>query len=484
MTVASAPDPDLLVIEAEQAWVDGVLRPARVHVRAGRIEAVHDGGAPLPPSARQHRLAPGHVLLPGFVDSHVHVNEPGRTEWEGFASATRAALLAGVTTIVDMPLNSVPVTTSPQALAAKRAAARGQLDVDVAFWGGAVPENLEAIGELHASGVRGVKAFLTPSGIPEFGHLEAAGLRRALEAVAEVGSILLVHAESPEDESWRDGVPDGGARPELSAPRPLGRSYDAFLASRPGSSERRAIAAVLDAAWLTRARVHIVHLSDAGALPMLRRARAEGVAVTVETCAHYLALAAEDVPDGATQFKCCPPIRERANADVLWEGLLDGTIDAIVSDHSPAPADWKLRGDGDFGLAWGGVAGLQVAVAAAWGQARERGIPLARFLPWVTTGPAAIASLPAGAIVPGAAANLLAFDPDAETTVDAARLAHRHPVSAFDGARVAGRAVTVWLHGEQVVGGAVDGGTASRVIGGRGRDLTDELVAGPGTRSA
>ena len=443
-----------LVLRSPAVWAAGAWTAAQVHARDGLVTAVLPYDAPLPAGAVVHELAPDEVLLPGLVDSHVHVNEPGRTHWEGFGTATRAALLAGVTTIVDMPLNSIPPTTTPEALAVKRAAAAAARHVDVAYWGGAVPENLGRLAPLAAAGVRGFKAFLAPSGVPEFGHLDGAGLQRALEEVAALGSVLVLHAEDP---AHLVPAPDPAGR--------LGRSYAGFLASRPPRSERAAVEAVLDGVRRTGARAHVLHLSDAGALPALRRARAEGLPVTVETCPHYLALGAEEVPDGATWFKCCPPIRGRENADALWEGVLDGTIGAVVSDHSPAPLEDKVREGGDFGVSWGGIAGLQTAVAVAWTAARARGVTLAQLLPLVTTGPAAVAGVDAGEIRAGAPAHLVAFAPDEEWVVDATRLAHRHPVSPYDGATLAGRARDVWLHGvRRVASGEVVGDADGRDV--------------------
>ncbi|MGY4642367.1 allantoinase AllB [Cellulomonas sp. URHB0016] len=429
------------VVRAERAWVDGTWRAADVLVSAGRIVAV-DGPGAVPDGAEVHVLGPDEVLLPGLVDSHVHVNEPGRTAWEGFVSATRAAAAGGVTTLVDMPLNSIPPTTTVAALDAKLAAAHGKLSVDVAFWGGAVPENLGALDALHAAGVRGFKAFLAPSGVEEFGHLDAAQLDRALAEVAALGTVLVVHAEDP---ASLLATPGPGA---------LGPRYADFLASRPPVSEHRAIARVLEGMRRTGARAHVLHLSDAGTLPMLRAAKAEGLPVTVETCPHYLTLRAEEVPDAATQFKCCPPIRDARNQDLLWEGVLDGTIDAIVSDHSPSTADLKHVHDGDFGLSWGGIAGLQLGLPVVWTAARARGVPLAALLPAFTTGPARVAGLDGpGVLAPGAPAHLVAFAPEQPFVVDAAALEHRNPDSPYDGAHLVGVPRTVWLHGEVVVEG-------------------------------
>jgi len=325
-----------VVVRARRAVVGEQEVAATVHVEGGRIAAVEaldadPGGAPVVD------LADDEVLLPALVDTHVHVNEPGRTEWEGFASATRAAAAGGVGTVVDMPLNSLPPTVTAEALAAKRAAASGQCLVDVAFWGGAVPGNLADLAPLHEAGVLGFKAFLVDSGVPEFGHLDDAGLRAALAEVARLGSLLLLHAEDPTALE--------------AAPPPSGRGYRRFLASRPREAEERAVERVVTALREVGGRAHVVHLSDADAVPIVAAAQAEGLALTAETCPHYLALTAGDVPDGATEYKCCPPIRERDDQDGLWAGLAAGTIGAVVSDHSPSTVDLKRLDSGDFGEA-------------------------------------------------------------------------------------------------------------------------------------
>lgn len=422
-----------LTVRAARAWIDGRFQPAQIRVEDGVIVAV----GPVSGAPRRAVVVPDDaVLLPGLVDSHVHVNEPGRTEWEGFTSATLAAAAGGVTTIVDMPLNSLPPTTTAEALAIKKAAAAPSAFVDVGFWGGAVPDNLGALAPLHAAGVFGFKCFLSPSGVDEFPHLDRAQLLAAMTEIAALGSRLIVHAEDPA---------------LLAADGPLGRSYDAFLASRPAASEQSAIDAVIDAARRTGARAHILHLSDARALPAIAAAKADGVALTVETCPHYLTIAAEEIPDGASEFKCCPPIREASNRDLLWGGILDGTIDAIVTDHSPSTVDLKTTGDGDFGLAWGGIAGLQVGFSAVWTEARRRGIPLEAIVPLFTTGPARVAGLDgAGVIEVGAPAHLTVFGLDDPMTVEARRLRHRNPITAYDGREFAGRVRRTWLHGQSV----------------------------------
>jgi allantoinase len=416
-------------IASRRVFLDDGFVPATVRIVDGRIAAVEpfdaDADTVLPDDA---------VLLPGLVDSHVHLDEPGRTEWEGFATGTAAAAAGGITTVLDMPLNSVPVTTTPDALAAKRAAAAGKLAVDVGYWGGAVPENLGHLRELADAGVVGFKCFLMPSGIDEFGHLDAAQLDAALTELAAFDGLMIVHAEDPT---------------HIHADGPLGVHYRDFLASRPPASERNAIRLVIDTARRTGARVHIVHVSDGSALDDVRAAKAEGVRITVETCPHYLTLDADQVPDGAGAFKCCPPIRDAANQDLLWAGVQDGTIDAIVSDHSPATA--ALKGEPDFGLAWGGIAGLQTGLSAIHTAAEARRIPLETVLPLMTTGPARIGGLAGlGRIEVGAPAHLVEFAPGETFVVHAADLEYRNPVSPWDGQTLTGRVRTTYLRGEAV----------------------------------
>jgi len=432
-----------LVLRAHRAWVDGAFRPAAVVVRDGVVDAVLPVDAAV--AAVTDRTVPdGQVLLPGLVDTHVHVNEPGRTEWEGFASATRAAALGGVTTIVDMPLNSVPATVDVDALAVKRASADGRVAVDVGFWGGAVPANAGALADLHEAGVFGFKCFTAPSGVDEFPHLDPGQLRTAIAEVASIDALLIVHAEDPD---------------HLVAHDALGGRYEDFLATRPPAAERSAIARVVDGARATGARVHVLHLSDAGALPMIRAAREDGVRITAETCPHYLAFAADAIPDGATEYKCCPPIRDDANRDALWQGLLDGTVSCVVTDHSPSTADLKTD---DWGLAWGGIAGLQVGFRAVWTEASRRGIPLETVVPWFTTGPADLVGLSdRGRIAVGAVAHLAVFDPAATGVVDVTALEHRNPVSAFAGHRTLGSVTETWLRGERIAT-AASGVTAVR----------------------
>ncbi|WP_432932323.1 allantoinase AllB [Microbispora sp. CA-135349] len=416
-----------LVVRSRRVVTPEGERPLAVAVRGGVIAALHPYDEP--PAAREAADLGDLPLLPGLVDSHVHVNEPGRTHWEGFATATRAAAAGGVTTIVDMPLNSLPPTVDVAALEVKRKAAEGRCHVDVAFWGGAVPGNLADLRPLHEAGVAGVKCFLSPSGVDEFPALDREGLRAALAEVAAFDGLLIAHAEDP------------GLLSEPSGP-----AYDDFLRSRPQEAERRAVEQVIALAAETGARAHVVHVSAAACVGPLRAARAAGVRVTAETCPHYLTLAAEQVTGPA--YKCCPPIREAANRDALWRALADGVLMGIVSDHSPSTPDLKVP---DFAAAWGGISSLQVGLPVVWTAARARGYGLADVARWMAGGPARLAGLPRkGAIRVGNDADLVAFDPEADLTVDVAALHHRNPVSPYHGARLAGVVRTTWLRGVPV----------------------------------
>ncbi|WP_432573168.1 allantoinase AllB [Kineococcus sp. SYSU DK005] len=425
-----------LVVRAARAVVDGAERPVSLGVRAGRITGLATRGAAWD-AARELVLADDEVLLPGLVDTHVHVNEPGRTEWEGFASATRAAAAGGVTTIVDMPLNSVPATLDPAALEVKRAAAAGQCAVDVGFWGGAVPGNADALVPLLRAGAFGAKCFLLDSGVPEFPPLDPAGLEEAMTRLAAADGLLLVHAEDAE------GI--------AAATGPGGPVFADFVASRPPSAEAAAVRAVARAALRTGARAHVVHLSSAVGLAEVAAARAAGARLTAETCPHYLALDAAHVPDGATPFKCCPPIRDRAEQDALWAGLLDGTIDCVVSDHSPCTADLKRLDTGDFGAAWGGIASVQIGLPVVWTAARERGVPLAQVVSWMSRATADLVGLAdRGRLAPGRVADLAVFAPEQAWTVRATDLLHRNAVTPYDGRALTGAVRSTWRRGERV----------------------------------
>jgi allantoinase len=419
-----------LVIRAEKAVLDGQIRAATVAVSDGVIRAVDAGDT----GYEDIRLDGSSVLMPGFVDTHVHINEPG-TDWEGFATATAAAAAAGITTLVDMPLDSDPVTTTVAALQRKREAAQGNCEVDVQFWGGVVPGNLDELAGLAAAGVRGFKCFLSDSGNPNFPHVDADEFRRAASLIAAIDSVLLVHAENHQI------ITD--------SPAPSGRSYASFLSSRPDESEEHAVALVIDTARKTRARMHVVHVSSARVLPMLAEAKRSGVPVTAETCPHYLTFAAEEIPDGATQFASCPPIRGADNRELLWQGLADGTLDMIVSDHSPCAPSMKAAGD--FGSAFGGISSLELGPRAVWTQAGARGFGLGKLSAWMSERPAALAGLAdRGRIAVGQRADLCAFEPDVEQTVHAGALRHRHAVTPYDGALLGGSVAQTWLAGRSI----------------------------------
>lgn len=425
-----------VVFRASRACLPGGIVPASVAITDGLISDVAAIDVALS-AEREVVLEEDEVLLPGLVDTHVHVNEPGRTEWEGFATATRAASAGGVTTLLDMPLNSLPAVLDVPALEVKRRAATGQCWVDVGFWGGAVPGNLEGLEDLHRAGVLGFKCFLADSGVPEFPALAPELLEEAMRVIAGFDGLLLVHAEDP-------GVLGG-------APAGTGREYGGFLRSRPDEAERRAVELVAETAARTACRVHVVHVSSAAVLPVLRAARRSGVAITAETCPHYLTLCASDVPPGATQYKCCPPIRDADNQDALWAALDEGVLDLVVTDHSPATPELKLPPSGDFARAWGGIASLQVGLPVVWSEARRRGVPLESVVRWMSAAPAGMAGLSdRGAVAEGRRADLVVFAPDADLRVRAVDLHHRHAVSPYDGASLSGVVRSTWLRGRLV----------------------------------
>jgi allantoinase len=422
---------DLVVRSRRTVTADGE-RPAAVVADAGWIVAVAAYDAHV--AAAADTDLGDTALLPGLVDTHVHVNEPGRTEWEGFATATRAAAAGGVTAIIDMPLNSLPPTVDVAALRVKQAAATGQCHVDVGFWGGVIPGNAGALPALHDAGVFGFKAFLADSGVPEFPPVTAGQLALALSTV---DALFVVHAEDPYHLHHAASS----------------RAYADFLASRPPDAEHAAVATAIDAARRAGARVHILHLSSATALPLIAAARADGVRVTAETCPHYLTLHAEDVPAGATEFKCCPPIRDAANADRLWRALADGLITCVVSDHSPCTPELKRPDTGDFAAAWGGIASVQLGLPVIWTAARDRGFRLADVVNWMGRRPADLAGLHRkGRIAVGADADLVAFDPDATFVVDPHALHHRNPVTPYAGRTLTGVVRRTWLRGRPVTG--------------------------------
>lgn len=383
-----------------------------------------------------------HFVLPGLIDTHIHINEPGRTDWEGFETATRAAAAGGYTCLVDMPLNSIPATTSIEALEQKRAAACGKSLVDYAFWGGAVEGNAAHLQPLTEAGVAGFKAFLVPSGVDEFSMLNEAGLREAMPIIAASGLPFLVHAELP--------------RPIEEAARSLMnadfRKYSNYLYLRPDEAELEAIQLMIRLVREFRCRVHIVHLATSHALPDLRAARAEGLPITVETCPHYLCFDAESIPDGATQFKCAPPIRAGFHQERLWQALRDGEIDLIATDHSPCPSELKRLDTGDFQKAWGGISSVSLALAAVWTKARTLDISMPQIVRWMCGQPAALAGLQGrkGRIAIGADADLAVFDPDRPWQVTEDRLYFRNKISPYLGRHLTGQVKATFMRGELV----------------------------------
>ncbi|WP_222615447.1 allantoinase AllB [Persicimonas caeni] len=418
---------------------DGV-QEASIHIRDGRIEHV----APYEevPDGAELDEAGDAVVMAGLVDSHVHINEPGRTDWEGFETATRAAAAGGVTTLVDMPLNSVPATTTTKGFQAKLDAAHGKCHVDVGFWGGVVPGNTDALAALYEAGVLGFKCFLSPSGVDEFQNVSPADLEEAMPVLSELDAVLLCHAELPsvlEDAAqvWQHGNP---------------RHYGLYLASRPRSAEDQAIALMAELSQRFDTRVHIVHVSSATALPFIERAKARGARLTAESCTHYLYFGSDDVAEGATEFKCAPPIRPRGNADELWKALRDGCLDLVATDHSPSPPELKCLDTGRFDEAWGGIASLQLLLPVLWTAARARGHKLEDVAQWASSAPARLAGISErkGSLRPGSDADIVIWDPDAEFTVDAQSLQHRHKLTPYDGRRLQGVVHKTYLRGEVV----------------------------------
>jgi len=426
------PVPDL-IIRGQRVVLPETVAPRSVHISEERIVFVGDyddvvAGCELVDAGDS-------VVMPGLVDTHVHINAPGRTEWEGFRSATLAAAAGGVTTLVDMPLNSIPPTTTLAGLEAKLASARDECFVDVGFWGGVVPGNTAELAPMFARGVVGFKCFLVPSGVDEFQHVTEADLRVAMPELSRLGALLIVHAELPHSIKA-----EGGA------------DYASFLASRPRVAENEAIALMIRLSREFGTRVHIVHLSSAEAIPSLRAAQAAGVKITAETCPHYLHFVAEEVPAGATEFKCCPPIRERDNREQLWDGLKDGTIDFIVSDHSPCPGEMKLRESGDFMKAWGGIASLELRLPVVWTEARRRGFSLLDLTRWLCANPARQVAFERrkGSITVGADADLVIWNPDAQFTVTPSSLHHRHKLTPYAGEVLNGVVQQTFLRGRRI----------------------------------
>ncbi len=431
--------PDL-IIRSKRVVTPRVVGPAAVYISHGKIEAVREWDDT--PAGVELVNVGNSVVMPGNVDAHVHVNEPGRTEWEGYETATRAAAAGGVTTIVDMPLNSIPPTTTLANFEEKLAAAEGQCTVDVAFWGGVVPGNVAELAPLVERGVRGFKCFLIHPGVDEFPHVTEGDLRTAMPELARLDSVLLVHAEVP--------GPIDDAASDLHGRDP--RAYETFLRSRPHEAENEAIAMMIRLCRETHCQVHIVHLSSADACELIREAKKEGLPISAETCPHYLTFAAEDVPDGATHFKCCPPVRERDNRERLWEAIADGTIEMVVSDHSPCAPALKLQETGDFMAAWGGISALQFGLPVMWTDLRSRGFGLADLTRLMSVAPAKLAGLDdrKGKLAAGYDADIVVWDPEERFTIIPELIQHRHKLTPYSGMELSGRVSATYLRGAKV----------------------------------
>jgi allantoinase len=455
-----------LVIRAKQVVLPHGLAAAAIHISQDKIATVADY-EDVPAGCELVEVGEQSIVMPGLVDSHVHVNEPGRTEWEGFETATRAAAAGGITTIVDMPLNSIPPTTTRVGFEEKLAAAKSKCSVDVGFWGGVVPGNTSELAPLLAAGVVGFKCFLIHSGVDEFPNVTEEDLRTALPELTRLGAILIVHAELPGPIS-RTGIPAcpnvdekeiGKDRNVYPTEKEIGTDrnvcptrYETFLASRPRAAENEAVELMIKLAREFGTRVHIVHHSSSDALGELRAAKTAGLKITAETCPHYLTLAAEDIPDGATEFKCCPPIRERENCEQLWAALSDGTLDMIVSDHSPCPPEMKLRESGDFLAAWGGISSLQLRLPLIWTEARRRGHSLDDLSRWLCAAPAQLVGLQnrKGKIAAGWDADLVIWNPARQFEVAGQRLHHRHKLTPYEGKKLFGIVEKTFLRGRKI----------------------------------
>jgi allantoinase len=414
---------------------------AAIHIRGGVITRISEFDDVSAGSPRFE--ADGLIVMPGLVDTHVHINEPGRTDWEGFATATLAAAAGGVTTLIEMPLNSIPATTSVSAFQEKLSATFGKLSVDTGFWGGVVPGNAAEVPGLWKAGCFGFKCFLIDSGVEEFTFVGESDLREALPVLAKIGAPLLAHAELPGPIAAA-----ANRRAEIAPPS----SYKTWLDSRPRAAENDAIELLLRLAVEFGARVHIVHLSSSDAIPRIQKAKASGLPVSVETCPHYLTFRADEIPDGATQFKCAPPLRELENREKLWAGLQDGVIDLIATDHSPCPPEMKRQDTGDFLDAWGGIASLQLSLPAVWTEARRRGFSLTNLARWLCEAPARLAGLAQqkGTISPGCDADLVIWNPDAGFKVDATQLHHRHKLTPYAGRELMGIVEATFLRGIKI----------------------------------
>ena len=428
-----------LIIRGRRVVFPEHVGPASIYIREGQVERIGEFDQ-VDQNYELTDVDDDSLIMAGLVDTHVHINEPGRTEWEGFETATRAAAAGGVTTLVDMPLNSIPATTSLENFQTKLSAARNKCYVDVGFWGGVVPGNTSELSRMKEAGVVGFKCFLVPSGVDEFPHVTLDDLKVAMPELARLDSLLIVHAELP------------GPINEATPNQTSATDYQTFLQSRPRKAENEAIELMIRLSSEFDTRIHIVHLSSAEALPMLREAQADKIKISAETCPHYLHFSAETIPSAATEFKCCPPIRETSNREQLWDALADGTIGIIVSDHSPCPGNMKLPETGDFLGAWGGIASLQLRLPIIWTEAQRRGFSLLDVNRWLCSGPAMQVGLEKrkGSIAEGSDADLIVWSPNKPFKVDASVLRHRHKISPYNGETLIGVVRKTFLRGRKI----------------------------------
>jgi allantoinase len=428
------------IIRSKRVVTPEGVKAATVHIRDGKISAI-SGYDDMPPVSDVYDAGKS-VVMPGLVDSHVHINEPGRTDWEGFETATRAAAAGGVTTLIDMPLNSIPATTTVASLETKRAAAAGKCWVNVGFWGGVVPGNAGALRAMVRAGVFGFKCFLVPSGVDEFENVNESDLRAAMPILAAMNVPLLVHAELPapiEDAAKRIGKSDR-------------RSHATWLRSRPDAAETQAVKLMIALAREFGARVHIVHLSSELSVPLIRRAQKEGLQVTTETCPHYLNFTSRSIRSGATEFKCAPPIRDSRNRDGLWKALEKETIEMVVSDHSPSPPAMKCKDTGNFFEAWGGIASLQLGLPVMWTKLSAKGFSFEDLARWMSARPARLAGLEKqkGSIAVGYDADVVVWNPEKNFTVKPETLHHRHKLTPYANQKLRGVVEATFLQGEMI----------------------------------
>jgi len=432
-------NPTVFALKSTRVVLDGKLQPAQILIENEKITQITDLNGKLPVAAED---VGDKIILPGLVDTHVHINEPGRTHWEGFNTGTQSAAAGGITCVVDMPLNCSPVTTNAKALQIKLDSLDGQLWIDCGFWGGVVPDSLGDLDELIQAGVLGVKSFTIHSGIDDFPKVEQQHLHQAIEILAPYNVPYLIHAE---------------LNTEKKAAEPIGDKYQSFLNSRPKIWEINAIQMMIDLAKQAQkrgvsARIHIVHLSSADALPAIQSSQQQGLKLTAESCPHYLTLFAEEIPDGKTLFKCCPPIREKSNREKLWQGLSDGIISFVVSDHSPCTPQLKHIDSGDIENAWGGISSLQFGLSIIWTEAEKRGFSVPQVVNWMATEPAIFAGLGhrKGKIACGFDADLVIFDSEQSYIIDPHIIKYRHKITPYQGREVKGVIKRTYVRGHAV----------------------------------